>query len=680
MTTLPDLASATTIADADLFITRKDGDTVDKKVTAAVLKTYTDVLTFSTGLTRATNTITANLSTGVAGGQSVIGGTAANEDLTIEGTNHATKTTSYVALQPNGGSVAVGKLTADYKLDVYGTNAAGAISANMGYNIARVATPPATMTRTPVAGSGLEIGTYYYRVIFYNAVGDSTPSAAMAVTTTAGNQQVNLSTIPISSDPTVIGRKIYRSRVADGASYGGLIATIADNTTTTYTDTTPDASVLPAAAGARSIYAKANTSTNYISVDGVRSMILDESLTTFGYNAGAAVTVGANNTLFGVRAGEDITFGSGNTLFGANAGSNITSGSDNMLFGPYTMNQGTTANYNIAIGPHNLYSLVTGSHNISAGYYTGYRVTGSNNTYIGGYIAVSGTWSGSNNIAIGQYCEPLLSTGSNQLNIGHLIYGTGVNSTSKKVFTRAGSAQSGNMFEWQNSAGTVLSAVDAVGKIGAGVSSPTALNDIGASTTSRASLRLRSGVAPTSPNSGDIWYDGGALRLRNASVTEQIATSTDLLQYERKLCHNQYFSNATQYATDGWEIITFNNTGLEDAAYTEIVTNDTIIIQSERTYIFTLGCQYYYDSNGSSAAGLYFRILKNGSVINYQNWSVYHQEFSTIGYCNFRSTPIYCEEGDEITFEWIADTNDTYSAIINFSNAMSFALSIDGYT
>lgn len=46
-------------------------------------------LTFSTGLTRTVNTITANLSTGVSGGQSVIGGTAAGNTLTIQGSSAA---------------------------------------------------------------------------------------------------------------------------------------------------------------------------------------------------------------------------------------------------------------------------------------------------------------------------------------------------------------------------------------------------------------------------------------------------------------------------------------------------------------------------------------------------------------------------------------------------------------
>lgn len=47
--------------------------------------------TFSTGLTNSSGTVTSNLSTGVSGGQSVVGGTAASENLTLSSTSNATK-------------------------------------------------------------------------------------------------------------------------------------------------------------------------------------------------------------------------------------------------------------------------------------------------------------------------------------------------------------------------------------------------------------------------------------------------------------------------------------------------------------------------------------------------------------------------------------------------------------
>ncbi len=51
---------------------------------------------------------------GMPGGQSLSGGTAANEDIVIQGTTHATKNGSYVLLQPNGGQVSIGTTTPTY--------------------------------------------------------------------------------------------------------------------------------------------------------------------------------------------------------------------------------------------------------------------------------------------------------------------------------------------------------------------------------------------------------------------------------------------------------------------------------------------------------------------------------------------------------------------------------------
>lgn len=65
-----------------------------KGVTSAVqtqLNAKESALTFSTGLTRSVNTITSDLSTGISGGQTAIGGTASGNNLTLQSTSHATK-------------------------------------------------------------------------------------------------------------------------------------------------------------------------------------------------------------------------------------------------------------------------------------------------------------------------------------------------------------------------------------------------------------------------------------------------------------------------------------------------------------------------------------------------------------------------------------------------------------
>ena len=53
-----------------------------------------------------------------------------------------------------------------------------------------------------------------------------------------------------------------------------------------------------------------------------------------------------------------------------------------------------------------------------------------------------------------------------------------------------------------------------------GNTSGTARLDIGASTTSASALRIRSGTAPTSPNDGDIWYDGTNIKIQVGASTK----------------------------------------------------------------------------------------------------------------------------------------------------------------
>lgn len=69
---------------------------------------------------------------------------------------------------------------------------------------------------------------------------------------------------------------------------------------------------------------------------------------------------------------------------------------------------------------------------------------------------------------------------------------------------------------------TALIDIDVNGRVGIGTASPTAVLDIAASSTSRASMRIRNGAAPTSPNDGEMWYDGTNLKFRAGATTRTI--------------------------------------------------------------------------------------------------------------------------------------------------------------
>jgi len=107
------------------------------------------------------------------------------------------------------------------------------------------AVPSNGMLAALTAGVNLGTGAYKYLVTFITSLGETlTNSSSTNITTTGGNQAVNLTVIPTAfSNTAIIGRNIYRTKV--GGSTYFLLTTINDNTTTTYSDTTADAS-LPA--------------------------------------------------------------------------------------------------------------------------------------------------------------------------------------------------------------------------------------------------------------------------------------------------------------------------------------------------------------------------------------------------------------------------------------------------
>lgn len=105
-----------------------------------------------------------------------------------------------------------------------------------------VSAPATAAVATLVVSAGsLSIGAYSYMVEYVSSLGQSNPSPkSNTITTVSGSQRINLTSIPIGPAGTT-SRKIFRTQ-AGGADYY-LLTTIANNSTTAYSDNIADASL-----------------------------------------------------------------------------------------------------------------------------------------------------------------------------------------------------------------------------------------------------------------------------------------------------------------------------------------------------------------------------------------------------------------------------------------------------
>jgi len=111
-----------------------------------------------------------------------------------------------------------------------------------------VAAPGAATTALVATSSGnLTNGAYLYKVTFVTAQGETEAgTASTSRTVDSTHKQIALSAIPTGVANLVTSRNIYRTQ-SGGSSYT-LLATLADNTTTTYTDNVADATISATAA------------------------------------------------------------------------------------------------------------------------------------------------------------------------------------------------------------------------------------------------------------------------------------------------------------------------------------------------------------------------------------------------------------------------------------------------
>jgi len=335
-----------------------------------------------------------------------------------------------------GSKLGIGTTTPAYRVDVQGTTLVDStVSVQGAFNINPLAAPPSIAGYTLSAGTSLGVGRYYYFVTYVTAIGETNAGSNLIVGTTTGNTTVNLTGIPVSSDPRVTARKIYRTKVGGTSDNQFFLATINNNTTTTYTDSIADASLTGLGLQAYKI----NTTARYFTVSGVQGMVIDQNLTALGRNAGNAIitsnATAVRTVLIGANAGQNITTGTSNVIVGV-AGGNVTTGSDNSLFGDL-------AGYNLTIGYGNVIVGAQAGRFLNSGYQNIYIGQGAGSYLTNGSTQVTTAFQ---NIAIGRNVRLSTINDSNSIIIGDTALGLGSNTTvlgnSSTTFT---SIPAGNM-------------------------------------------------------------------------------------------------------------------------------------------------------------------------------------------------------------------------------------------
>jgi hypothetical protein len=151
------------------------------------------------------------------------------------------------------------------------------------------------------------------------------------------------------------------------------------------------------------------------------------------------------------------------------------------------------------------YSATSASNSNFLGQNAGFQATNASYSTLIGYNVGQGTIGsiGSNNIIIGTNIS--LSAGTtNSINLGGVLFANNTYSTTS---------------------GNPSISAQTNGRIGVNVVNPTANLHIAASTTLSALMRLGVGVAPTTPNDGDVWLESNTntgLKIRISGVTKQL--------------------------------------------------------------------------------------------------------------------------------------------------------------
>jgi hypothetical protein len=175
-------------------------------------------------------------------------------------------------------------------------------------------------------------------------------------------------------------------------------------------------------------------------------------LSAGGQNATTSATVG-ETTAVGYTALTGLTTGTNNTAIGSNALFKNSTGGSNTALGYDALSTNTTGSFNVAIGSDagvcgngaysgNTFVGYQANQNCSGlplfstalGYEAGFKNVGYDNDFYG-ELAGQNVTTGNHNLIIGWNALAPSATASDQLNIGNIIFGTGLTATSSSAST-----------------------------------------------------------------------------------------------------------------------------------------------------------------------------------------------------------------------------------------------------
>jgi hypothetical protein len=387
----------------------------------------------------------------------ISGSTAANGDITINGTSDATKATSYVILQETGGNVGIGTASPTYKLQSEATTTAAfyghsttshglmGISDGVGgnYGVYGLTTDTGGGAMVGFAQNGTTFGIIGYANAFsFYGSGNLYNSGSIGIATTAPDKALE-----INSATGANMRLTYNDADGSAANYsdftvgstGGLTLTAAGTNpkTLVVNNGTSTGNIFEAQDNGTPVFTVADggvvTATSAIAANG--GITFDASTDTIGaFTAGGTIDM-ATNILTNI--------GNTGTDFVATTGALNLAGV-------------LTANGGISIGTQNL----TGSTgNID---YTNFDVTGSNgNTDIGGTITA-----GSGNTVItlgtGMIDADAITLFAGGDGVGITTSATGLETESDGLTLLQGCAD-GEILKWEETTDTWDCAADASG-------------------------------------------------------------------------------------------------------------------------------------------------------------------------------------------------------------------------